>query len=305
MLCKLLAKPFDGKDFIFEQKIDGIRIIAVKDSDRVWLWTRNRLDRSKQFPEITEAVKNLSAQQLILDGEVAVAHKTASSFQAIQPRVQQTSPQAIAKLARSVPVVYFAFDLLHLNGKDCKKLPLIQRKDILRRIVGGKIKFLPFISRTGKSLFAKAKKLGWEGIVGKRKNSKYIPGKRGKDWVKIKTHLNQELVIVGYTKGQGKVAGTFGALLVGYYQRDKLKFAGEAGTGYTDAERRQLKILMDKHKATRSPFFSTPQVKNTTWLKPILVGQFKFAEWTKDNLLRAPVYLGLRNDKSAHDVKKE
>lgn len=308
MLCKLLPKPFDASGWVFEHKLDGIRIIATKQGQIVKLFTRNGKDRAKQFPEVVKVIQGLEAPSVILDGEITAQAKPGKAFQAIQPRVQQTNAAEIARLARSTPVVYWVFDVLYLNSKSLLKEPLSSRKQVLRKALGGsrgKVRYLTGVTSKGKALFAKAKRLGWEGIVGKTLKGRYLPGIRGHGWVKIKTHEEQELVIGGYTKGYGTAASSFGALLVGYYKSGKLKFAGEVGTGYTQAERRKLKITMDKHKMAKSPFAPAPKEKEVTWLYPVLVGQFKFAEWTNKNILRVPVYLGLRDDKPAKLVKQE
>jgi len=315
MLCQLIEKPFDDKGWIFERKLDGVRFIAAKEGSGVTLWTRNKKDRTKQFPEIEEALKRIPGD-FVIDGEAAVYGSTSlttgdkkevSSFQLIQPRVQQENLGEIKKLARDNPAVYEAFDLLILNGRDLKSQPLLKRKELLRKLIqeSKNVKFLSHLAQAGKKLFKLAKQKGWEGIVGKKKDSRYLPGKRGHGWVKIKAVLEQELVIGGFTRGYGKVAGTFGALLVGYYQGDNLIFAGEVGTGYTEEERKMLREKLTKLKTTKSPFVNLPLIKEVTWVKPVLVGQFKFAEWTKDNILRVPVYLGLRTDKRAREVVKE
>ncbi|AKM84708.1 MAG: ATP dependent DNA ligase, DNA ligase (ATP) [candidate division Kazan bacterium GW2011_GWA1_50_15] len=306
MLCKPVDKPFNDKDWLFECKIDGTRIILVKHRQNIKLFTRRGIDRSRQFPEIVEVARKLPTISVVLDGELAATKRVASSFQALQPRMQQTNPAIIARLARTVPVVYHAFDILALEGKSVTNQPLVARKKLLKRIAKSvRIKYLEGVDGKGVALFAKAKRSGWEGIIGKKKDSKYLPGKRGYGWVKIKAHNEQELVIGGFTRGYGKVARTFGAVLVGYYARGKLKFAGQVGTGFTQLERRRLKLIMGRLKTARSPFADDLDNTGTTWIKPQLVGQFKFLEWTNDNILRAPVYLGLRDDKPANLVKKE
>jgi len=308
MLCQLLPKPFDAPGWIFEHKLDGVRIIAIKRGKTVRLFTRNGKDRAKQFPEVVKATQGLQTSAVVLDGEITAQAKSGRTFQAIQPRVQQTDTTEIARLVRSTPVIYWAFDVLYFDGKSLLKEPLSSRKRVLRKVLTdshGKVRYLTGITSKGKALFAKAKRLGWEGIVGKTLKSYYLPGVRGHGWVKIKAHEEQELVIGGYTKGYGTVASSFGALLVGYYKAGKLRFAGEVGTGYTQVERKRLKGMMDRHRAAKSPFVPVPKVKEVTWLHPVLIGQFKFAEWTNNNILRVPVYLGPRYDKPAKLVKQE
>jgi len=307
MLCQLAAGPFDSPDYIFEQKLDGVRLIATKSGGRVKLWTRNQKDRTFQFPEIAAALVK-STGDFVLDGEAVVYDKRHNtSFQLIQPRVQQLSQSVIAQLTKTNPAVYCMFDIINHNDQDLTHVDLLKRRSILRKTIknSAALQSLDYIENDGKKLFATAKRKGWEGVVGKKKTSHYLPGKRGKAWQKIKAMNSQELVIGGFTKGYGKAAQAFGALLVGYYQRGKLIFAGEVGTGYTEAHRLQLKQDLLKLKIARSPFAIAPAAKEVTWIKPKLVAQVKFAEWTRDNIMRSPVYLGLRSDKSAHQVKKE
>ncbi|OGB74509.1 hypothetical protein A2V68_02760 [candidate division Kazan bacterium RBG_13_50_9] len=307
MLCKLIKEPFDDKGWAFERKLDGVRLIAVKRGNTVQLWTRNRKNRARQFPEIVVAIKKQRGD-FVIDGEAVVYNKKGiSSFQMIQPRVQQTGEDEIKMLSCKSQAVYEAFDLLVLNGKDLKSQSWSKRKEQLKGLIKGDraLKYLPHVSGSGKKLFLRAKKAGWEGIIGKKKNSWYLPGKRGHGWGKIKTVFEQELVIGGWTRGYGKAAGSFGALLVGYYRKNDLIFAGEVGTGYTEDERRRLKAKLIKLEAVCSPFKDPPKGGGIAWVKPILVGQFKFAEWTRDDILRMPVYLGLRTDKPAREVVKE
>ena len=307
MLCQLVRQPFDSPDYIFEQKLDGVRLIATKSGDRVRLWTRNQKDRTFQFPEVATALAKLKGD-FVIDGEAVVYDKKHNpSFQMIQPRVQQTSKTAVAGLVKTNPVVYCVFDIMQSNSHNLIKEDLLKRKAILSKSIknSSAVRLLPHISTKGKALFATAKRKGWEGIVAKKKHSHYLPGVRGRAWQKIKATNSQELVIGGFTKGYGKAANSFGALLVGYYRGAKLVFAGEVGTGYTAAERRQLKQKLVKLKTARSPFVTKLTEKEATWVKPQLVAQIKFAEWTRDDILRVPVYLGLRLDKSAKQVKKE
>lgn len=305
MLCKLVDKPFKDERWVFEQKIDGVRIIAVKNGRQVKLLTRNNKDKAKQFPEIAAAVLSLKPNQLVLDGEIAAFRKGVSNFQAIQPRIGQTETEKIQKLVKTNPVQYLVFDLLRLENKNWETKALLDRKKKLKTIARNKVFYLEHVIGNGIALFKKAKQRRWEGIIGKQSDSKYLEGKRGSSWVKIKTHNQQEFVIGAYTEGQGKTKNTFGAVLVGYYRKGKLIYAGKVGTGFTEDERKDLKKIFGTIKSTRSPFNQKLNEKNTVWLKSKLVGEFAFGEWTKDNILRQPVYMGLRIDKSPKSVVKE
>ena len=306
MLCKLIDKPFDDPGWIFEKKIDGIRIITIKDGKQVKLLTRNNKDKARQFPEIVAAIRELKPQKVVLDGEIAAFRKRLSSFQAIQPRVGQTDILEIKKLVRAHPVKYIVFDLLELEGENWETKLLLARKKQLKTIIkGGLLVYLNHIEGKGIALFKKAKQKRWEGIIGKKKDSQYKEGERGNNWVKIKTHNQQEFVISAYTPGQGKTKDTFGAILVGYYQRGKLVYAGKVGTGFTESERADLRKKFNAIKAAKNPFVGAVEDKNAIWLKPRLVGEFAFGEWTKGGILRQPVYMGLRVDKPPKLVVKE
>ncbi|MFH0912617.1 MAG: non-homologous end-joining DNA ligase [Patescibacteria group bacterium] len=312
MLCKLMKRPFDDKGWIFESKIDGVRIIAIKNGSKIKLLTRNNKDKAKQFPEIMATIGRLRPQKLVLDGELAAFRKGVSSFQAIQPRIGQTDPVIIAELVKTVPVRYIIFDLLESENNDLEHSPLLERKKKLKAILAagqidrqGNLVYLDYIARDGITFFKKAKQKKWEGIIGKKKDSFYKEGGRSGDWVKIKTHNQQEFVIGAYTPGQGKTKDTFGAVLVGYYRNNKLIYAGKVGTGFTDKERVELKKEFLKIKTTKVPFSKDPKEASALWLKPQLVGEFAFGEWTKGDILRQPVYMGLRIDKAPKSVIKE
>lgn len=308
MLCQSVTEPFNNTNFIFERKLDGVRFIATKKGNKVSLWTRNQKNRAKQFPEVIADLKKIKGD-FVLDGEAVVYNRKGMTlFQLIQPRIQQTNDSEIKRLVKNYPAIYEVFDVLILNGKDCRNMELLKRKLILQKLIRKHlkcVKTLAYIENSGKKLFAKAKKSNWEGIIAKRKDSKYLSGKRGYGWMKIKTVGEQEFVIGGYTLGYGKAKSSFGALLLGYYRGKDLIFAGEVGTGFTDAERKELKKRLVGLRTSKSSFKTVPKIKEVTWVKPTLVGQFKFAEWTRDNILRVPVYLGLRYDKSPKSVTKE
>lgn len=308
MLCQSVTEPFNNTNFIFERKLDGVRFITVKKGNQIWFWTRNQKNRAKQFPEIINDLKKLSGD-FVLDGEAVVYNRKGwSLFQLIQPRIQQTKDSEIKKLVKNYPAIYEVFDLLVLNGKDWRDAELLRRKLMLQKLIQKNLKYvktLAYVEDSGKKLFAKAKKSNWEGIIAKRKDSKYLSGKRGHGWMKIKTIGEQEFVIGGYTVGYGKAKSSFGALLLGYYKGKDLIFAGEVGTGFTNVERKELKKKLVSLRTFKSLFKTVPKIKEVTWVKPTLVGQFKFAEWTRDNILRVPVYLGLRYDKSPKTVVKE
>ncbi len=313
MKAKPVEKPSIIGDWIYELKFDGIRLIAVKRDDKVSLLSRNQNELAGRFPEIVEAVKDLSARECVIDGEVvALDEQGRSSFQLLQAREME---------GRKTPVYFYAFDLLQLDGKSLVSLPLEARKNVLEKLcadAGDPIRYSGAIGGDAKLLLEEVKHRGLEGIIGKQRNSVYEPGRRSGAWIKLKCVEQQEFVIGGYTPPQG-ARKHFGAILVGYYENKKLVFAGKVGTGFT------TKLLAVLHKKFRDeeradcPFVDLPSKQNGQWvqgitpslmrrmhwIKPVFVCEIKFAERTRDGKLRAPVFLGLREDKKPSDVMRE
>jgi bifunctional non-homologous end joining protein LigD len=313
MKAKLVEKPPATGAWIYELKFDGIRLIATKDGRKVSLLSRNQNDLSARFPEIVDAVKNLPADECVLDGEVvALDEKGRSSFQLLQAREME---------GRKSPIFFYAFDLLQLDGKSLVSLPLEARKDVLEKLCaspGHSIRYSGAIGGDANQLLKEVQRRGLEGIIGKLHNSIYEPGRRSGAWIKLKCLNEQEFVIGGYTPPQG-ARKHFGAILVGYYKDRVLVFAGKVGTGFT------TKSLATLHKKFRAeeradcPFVDLPtkqngqwvlgitpsMMKKIHWINPRFVAEIKFAEWTRDGKLRAPVFMGLREDKKPVEVIRE
>lgn len=289
MLATLVREPFDRKGWVFEEKYDGYRILAYKEGVHVTLLSRNAIDRSTRYARIAEAVRALSAQTLLLDGEaVAFDKKGVSRFQL----VQQGSDR----------VMYAVFDCLYKNGKDLRREPLSVRRAAMEESIGlGKV-FLASkrFSGGGLKAYQAAKKKGMEGIVGKDLAAGYSGG-RSQAWLKVKAHKEDEYVIAGFTEPSGS-REYFGALLLGAYQKGKLHFVGKVGTGFDEARLADLyqkfKPLIRKQSALVDP----PREKGVTYLASKLVAQISYQEETADNKLRQPVFLGLRDDKKSKDV---
>jgi bifunctional non-homologous end joining protein LigD len=313
MKLRLVETPPTAGDWIYELKFDGIRLIAVKTGKKVSLLSRNKNELAGRFPEIVEAVKSLPARECVIDGEVvALDEEGRSSFQLLQAREME---------GRKSPVYFYAFDLLQLDGKSLIGLPLEARKNVLEKLcadAGDPIRYSGVIGGDAKALLDEVKHRGLEGIVGKQRTSVYEPGRRSGAWIKLKCANKQEFVIGGYTPPQGS-RKHFGAILVGYYENKKLVFAGKVGTGFT-AE--WLSVLHKKFRAEERsdcPFVDLPSKQNGQWVQgitpsmmrkmhwvnPVFVCEIKFAEWTRDGKLRAPVFLGLREDKKASDVVRD
>lgn len=301
-LARLVDEAPEGDEWLHEQKFDGYRILANLDHGDVELLSRRFNDWTAQFPTVVDAVSHLKAKRAVLDGEVAVVMPDGrTSFQALQ--------NSFAK--RDANVVYFVFDLLELDGEDIAKLPLEKRKERLAKLIGtkqnGVIRYSDHVIGRGGDFFKLACKRGLEGIVSKRRDKAYSPG-RGASWVKTKCLLRQELVIAGYTDPEGARTHV-GALLVGYYEDGKLEYAGKVGTGFSMKMLTQLKKQLDPLETSKCPFTPEPPRAWTGpgrhWVIPNLVCEVVFSEWTNDGRLRHPSFQGLRADKSPTEVVRE
>lgn len=286
MLATLVQEPFHRPGWIYEEKYDGYRILAYKERKTVTLFSRNAKDRTDTFSEVAASVAALPAKTLLLDGEVvAFDRDLVSRFQLLQ---QSETPR-----------VYAVFDCLYRDGRDLRREPLPVRRKALEEAIGRKSDRL-FASRRlsgdGFEAFETAREKGFEGIVGKNPVAPYFEGRSG-EWLKVKVHQEEEFVVGGYTPPAGS-RSYFGALLMGAYRGTELMYVGKVGTGYSH------KTLASLHKkfqplARKSPaFVNPPREKGATWLAPRLVAQVAFQEWTADQRLRQPVFLGLRDDKS-------
>ena len=296
MKAVLSDEPFSDPAWIFERKLDGIRCIAIKDASGVSLMSRTAHQMNDQFPEIAEALEREPAEEFVADGEVVAMRGGVSSFELLQQRHR-----------RHVPIYYYVFDLPFLSGEDLRPLPLRERKSRLRRALDfkGPIRFNPHRNgEHGEELFREACRKGLEGVIAKRADSPYT-GKRSRDWLKLKCHAEQELVIGGFTAPKGSRTD-FGALLVGYNENGALRYAGKVGTGFDHETLRELGARLRELEQDESPFPPfKPIPPGTRWVRPELVAQIAFAEWTRDGRLRHPRYLGLRDDKPAVDVVRE
>jgi bifunctional non-homologous end joining protein LigD len=302
-----------GKDWIYEIKFDGFRALACIGGGKVHLYSRNEKSFDDKFPEILEAVAGLELEDAILDGEiVALDAKGVSSFQLLQ---------AFDSGEKRPDIYFYVFDLLRFGGKDLRHQNLMERKAQLEKLLAGQkglIRYSASLGDAAKPLLKQAQKLDLEGLIGKRKNSIYEAGRRSGAWIKLKLHQEQEFVIGGFTDPEGS-RSHFGALLVGLYEAKKLRFCGKVGTGFNAKLLRSMHEQFEEIKREECPFANLPEkragrfgagvtvseMKRCHWLKPQLVCQIKFSEWTRDDKLRQPVFLGLREDKNARDVVRE
>jgi bifunctional non-homologous end joining protein LigD len=286
--------------------------MAFKHRGAVRLFSRNEKDFGEKFPEIVESIASIKADEAIIDGEiVALDKKGVSSFQLLQT----------IEIGERPPLYFYAFDLLRLNGKDLRKQPLVDRKALLERLLKNApegFRFSASLGEDASKLLKQVAKLGLEGLIGKRADSVYEPGSRSSAWIKLKSRREQELVIGGFTNPQG-ARMHFGALLVGFFEGKQLKFCGKVGTGFNTkllsslyARLRELQRddcpfvnLPELRGSHYSPRITTGEMKKCHWVEPQLVCQVAFSEWTCDDKLRQPAFLGLREDKDAREVIRE
>ncbi len=304
MLATLTDRRDFGDDWLLERKFDGERCVAHKDGRDVGLESRTAKDLTGTYPEVRSAVADQRSLELVLDGEVVAFDGEQTSFSRLQRRLGVTNPSPA--LVAAYPVVFCVFDLLEVDGDDLRGRPLVQRRARLTEAVrsGAALQLSEAWRDDSQGRFARACGSGWEGLIAKRAQASYVAG-RSRDWLKLKCVWEQELVIGGYTDPAGSRTD-FGALLVGYYDGGRLRFAGRVGTGYTAAMLRDLGARLRELKTSESPFIDArPIPRGTHWVRPELVSQIGFAEWTTEGRLRQPRFLGLRDDKCAADVVRE
>jgi DNA ligase D-like protein (predicted ligase) len=297
MKAVLADEPFSDPGWIFERKLDGVRCLAHRDEGGpVRLLSRTDRDMTGQFPELAAALEGQPSKDFVVDGEIVAFAGAVTSFQRLQRRGRET-----------VSVFLYVFDVLRLDGRDVRDLPLRERKALLRNALrfGDPLRFSAHRNEHGEELFREACRQGLEGLLAKRADSPYRSDARSRDWLKLKCHAEQELVIGGFTAPQGSRTD-FGALLVGYWEKDRLRYAGKVGTGFDHATLASLGRKLRELEREDPPFPDVhPIPKGTRWVEPDLVAQIAFSEWTRDGRLRHPRYLGLRDDKPAREVVRE
>ncbi len=307
MLATLTNDYFSDKEWLYEHKFDGERCIAFKKKGVVTLMSRNKKKMNEMYPELVTALTKQTADNFIIDGEIVSRGKNGvSDFELLQGRMNLRAGSPEEAKQKKIAIIYCIFDLIYVDGSDIRALPLYARKELLKNLLSYNkiLSYTTHIIGDGITFFKKACKLHWEGLIAKQVDSEYV-GKRSRNWLKFKCIMKQELVIAGYTAPQGS-RSYFGALLVGYYKEGKLMYAGKVGTGYSEDTLALLGKKLQKLKVTKCPFADYEQsLKGVTWVKPTLVAEFQFAQWTNAGRLRVGRYKGLRDDKSAKDVVRE
>jgi len=302
MLATLVAEAFSDEDWVFESKLDGERCLVVHHR-RAQLLSRNQLGLNHTYPELVEPLSAQPVQNYIVDGEIVAFKDGVTSFSQLQRRIGVRDPEEARR--RGVEIFYYIFDLLYLSGYDLRPIPLIYRKDLLKRNFAFRdpIRFSEHRKRDGEVLFKEACQNGLEGLIAKRADSAYVAG-RSRDWLKFKCFAEQEFVIIGYTDPKGERAG-FGALLVGYYEGDRLAYAGKVGTGFDTETLTRLGRELSQLQVERPPIAGEAYGKGVHWVRPKRVAQVAFTEWTRDGKLRHPRFIGIRRDKPPRQVVRE
>jgi DNA ligase D-like protein (predicted ligase) len=304
MLATLTDDRFSDPAWIFERKFDGERCLAFRDGPTMRLLTRNRQPLNGTYPELVEALGGQDTARFVVDGEVVAFEGRRTSFERLQGRLGIT--HAAAAQATGIPVLYYIFDLLHLDGCATTDLPLTWRKRLLRRALqfNDPLRFTTHRVRAGEEAYRAACARGDEGVIAKRADARY-EGRRSPNWLKFKCVRDQEFVIGGYTAPRGSRI-ELGALLVGYYDSGDFVYAGKVGTGFSEATLRALHQRLSAIEQDKSPFTrATVREADTRWVHPSIVAEVGFTEWTRDGKLRHPRYKGLRTDKNADEVVRE
>ena len=314
MLATSIDEPFDGAEWLFEIKWDGYRAVAFIENGRVRLVSRNQNELTARYPELKDLPQSVKAKTAILDGEVvALDEEGRASFSLMQQRTGFRPGGRRAATNADVPVLYYAFDLLYLDGYDWRRIPLEDRKKKLASILlaGDSLRYSDHYEQQGKALFEIARQKGLEGILAKKRDSIYQE-RRSSEWLKIKIRHRLECVIGGYTEPEGARAN-FGSIVLGLYDRQgRLIHVGQAGSGFNEKSLGEIFKLLKKRETKQKPFYGEVEaLRKVTWVKPELVAEIEYAEWTEGAntgsgpKLRAPVFLGLRDDKDPRECLLE
>jgi bifunctional non-homologous end joining protein LigD len=297
MKATLTDERFSDPSWIFERKLDGIRCLAIRGGDGVQLYSRNDLSQNARYPELVDALNAEDQDTFVVDGEVVAFTGNRTDFGKLAQR-HRLGPERVR-------VFYYVFDVLYLAGQDTTRLPQRARKAVLRRALSfhGNVRYTPHRNRDGEAYYRHACRSKWEGLIAKRADAPYVHA-RSRDWLKFKCAFEQELVVGGYTAPKGSRT-VLGALLVGYYEGKRLRYAGKVGTGFDRATLDDLGARLRPLRRDASPFADEVKERSVTWVEPELEAEVGFSEWTADGRLRHPRFVGLREDKAAEEVVRE
>ena len=307
MLATLTAEAFDDPEWGYEPKWDGIRAIALCDED-TRLITRNDKDVTVAYPELHRLHEQTVALEAMLDGEIVAFENGVPSFQRLQQRMHLRDEQKVKEMARQIPVVYIVFDLLYLDARDLTSRPLEERRRILEDMIvpSDYVQVSPMTESEGAALFRAAAQQGLEGIMAKRLSSRYQPGERSKDWLKVKVTFDADVVIVGWTEGEGSRAGSLGSLMMAVYDAGDLRYVGNVGTGFGRGLLEEAFERLNALPESKPPFpsevlRSRPELRRAHWVEPSLVAMVEHRGLTSAGRLRAPSFKGFREDKAPKD----
>jgi DNA ligase D-like protein (predicted ligase) len=305
------GEPFDSDDYVFEPKWDGLRALLFKQANRIALQNRNLRDVTASYPELQELASRIKARTAIVDGEAVILDENGlPDFGKMQNRFGINDSREARSLAKTLPVTYVAFDLLHINGKDLIAKPLAERKSRLKTIVqeGPHLLYGDHVEGRGRKFYQEASKKGFEGVIAKGRGSPYLPGVRADSWVKIKGFKTLDCVVVGFTQGEGMRVSSFGALVVAAYSNKsrQLQHVGNVGGGFDDRNLEMISSMLMK-LARKTPTLEghIDAPSPVTWLKPRLVCEVKYASITRDKKLRFPRFSRLRTDKSPEECQMD
>jgi len=293
MLAYSAAEPFDSRDHIFEIKWDGTRCILFLRHGEVRLQNRRLLDITHRYPELVRRLPEaVRAEEAILDGELVVLRSGRPHFPSLQQREHVSDPFKAELLAKELPATYMVFDILLLDGQDCTRRPLLERKEILQRVVTESDSVLQsrFVEERGRAFYEGVVKEGFEGMMAKRKDSPYLIGKRSRHWLKVKPRGVATCHIVGYTEGEGERRSSFGALVLATREGGRWIFRGKVGTGFKGEDLKRLKALLSPLRIESPPFEDIPPVKGVRWVEPLYRCEVLFQEETREGRFRAPVF---------------
>jgi bifunctional non-homologous end joining protein LigD len=308
MMAKLAKLPKDDANWAYEIKWDGVRAIAYCEGGRMRLTSRNLRDVTSQYLELRTLGRELGSREVVLDGEiVAFDEEEKPNFGLLQHRMHVGSESAVRRLMKSIPVVYMIFDVLYLDGRVTMELPYEERRKLLEGLGlnGSHWRTPAHHVGDGPAMVEASREQGLEGVIAKQLGSRYEPGKRSGAWLKVKNRPSQEVVVGGWLAGQGRREDRIGSLAAGYYEGEHLRYAGQVGTGFKEDDLNRLADLLGPLRTDTSPFEGRQPPEGTIFARPRIVIEVEFANWTRTNILRAPAYKGVRDDKDPQDVVLE